>query len=70
MAPVSATAQLHRRLRQAGVPVTAVFLPHTEHAFDLLWTVWSPPARAGIHALERFLATVAVTGRDRIQLEG
>jgi acetyl esterase/lipase len=54
--------QLHRRLEQAGVPVTAVYLPHTEHGFDLLATAWSPPARAAIHVLERFLAVLAFTG--------
>jgi acetyl esterase/lipase len=56
MAPVAAMRQLHRRLEQAGVPVTGVCLPHTDHGFDLLATAWSPPARVAIHVLERFLA--------------
>ena len=43
------------------MPTTAVFLPHTEYAFYLFWTVWSPPARAGVHALKQFLAAVAAT---------
>ena len=38
---------------------TAVFFPHTDHAFDLVATAWSPPAHAGIHGLERFLAGLA-----------
>ena len=59
MAPVAAMRQLHRRLEQAGVPVTGVYLPHTDHAFDLLATAWSPQARAAIHVLERFLAVLA-----------
>ena len=62
MAPVAAMRRLHRRLEQAGVPVTAVYLPHTDHAFDLLATAWSPPARVAIHVLERFLAALAATG--------
>jgi acetyl esterase/lipase len=61
MAPVAAMRHLHRRLERAGVPVTAVYLPHTDHAFDLLGTAWSPPARAAIHVLERFLAVLAAT---------
>jgi acetyl esterase/lipase len=61
MAPVAAMRQLHRRLEQAGVPVTAVYLPHTDHGFDLLATAWSPPARVAIHVLERFLAALAAT---------
>ncbi len=61
MAPVAAMRQLHRRLEQAGVPVTGVYLPHTDHAFDLLATAWSPPARTAIHVLERFLAVLAAT---------
>jgi hypothetical protein len=43
------------------VPVTAVYLPHTDHAFDLLATAWSPQARTAIHVLERFLAVLAAT---------
>ena len=60
MAPVAAMRQLHQRLGQVGAPVTAVYLPHTDHAFDLLAT-WSPPARVAIHVLERFLAVLAAT---------
>jgi acetyl esterase/lipase len=59
MAPVAATRELHQRLQQAHVPVTAVYLPHTDHAFDLISTAWSPTARTAIHVLERFLAVVA-----------
>jgi acetyl esterase/lipase len=61
MAPVDAMRQLQRRLERAGVPVTGVYLPHTDHGFDVLGTTWSPPARAAIHVLERFLAVLAVT---------
>jgi acetyl esterase/lipase len=60
MAPVAAARQLHRRLERAGVPVTGVYLPQTDHAFDLMAT-WSPPARTAIHVLERFLAVLAAT---------
>jgi acetyl esterase/lipase len=61
MAPVAAVRQLHQRLQQAGVPVTGVYLPHTDHGFDLLGTAWSPPAHTAIHVLERFLAVLAAT---------
>jgi acetyl esterase/lipase len=63
LAPVAAMRRLQRRLEQAGVPVTGVYLPHTDHAFDLLATTWSPPARVAIHVLERFLAALATTDR-------
>jgi acetyl esterase/lipase len=63
LAPVAAMRRLQRRLEQAGVPVTGVYLPHTDHAFDLLATTWSPPARVAIHVLERFLAVLAATDR-------
>jgi acetyl esterase/lipase len=61
MSPVAAARRLHQRLEQAGVPVTGVYLPHTDHAFDLVATTWSPPARVAIHVLERFLAVLATT---------
>jgi acetyl esterase/lipase len=61
MAPVAAMRDLQRRLERVGVPVTGVYLPHTDHAFDLLATTWSPPARVAIHVLERFLAVLATT---------
>jgi acetyl esterase/lipase len=61
MAPVAATRHPHQRLEQAGVPVTAVYLPHTDHAFDLVGTAWSPQARTAIQVLERFLAVLAAT---------
>jgi acetyl esterase/lipase len=68
MAPVAAARRLHRRLEQRGVPVTAVYLPHTDHAFDLMGTAWSPQARTAIYVLERFLAVLAPTDqRPRTQ---
>ncbi|HET7517938.1 MAG TPA: prolyl oligopeptidase family serine peptidase, partial [Actinomycetes bacterium] len=63
MAPVAAMRHLHRRLEEAGVPVTAAYLPHTDHAFDMVATAWSPQARTAIHILERFLAVLAATGQ-------
>ena len=63
MAPVAAMRQLQRRLERVGVPVTGVYLPHTDHGFDVLATAWSPPARAAIHVLERFLAVLAASGQ-------
>jgi acetyl esterase/lipase len=63
MAPVGAVRELARELQHAGVPVTAVYLPHTDHMFDLAGTAWSPAARVAFHTLERFLAVIADTGR-------
>ena len=61
MAPVSAVRQLQRRLVEAGVPVTAMYLPHTDHMFDLVGMRWSPAARVAVHVLEQFLATLSTT---------
>jgi acetyl esterase/lipase len=61
MAPVAAVRRLQARLEQARVPVTAIYLPHTDHMFDLVGTRWSPAARVAIYALERFLAFISVT---------
>ncbi len=60
MAPVTAVRTLQARLQQVGVPVTAVYLPHTDHMFDV-GTKWSPAARVALYALERFLAVLSVT---------
>ncbi|HEU4542237.1 MAG TPA: hypothetical protein VFR23_14000 [Jiangellaceae bacterium] len=59
MAPVTAVRELEDRLNKAGVPVTAVYLPHTDHAFDVFGTSWSPAAGAAIHVLERFLSLIS-----------
>ncbi len=59
MAPVAAVRELERALRASGVPVTAVYLPHTDHMFDLVGWSWSPAARAATSVLERFLAGLA-----------
>jgi acetyl esterase/lipase len=61
MAAVTAVRELQARLQQAGVPVSGVFLAHTDHMFDLIGTAWSPAARVAIHVLERFLAVIATT---------
>ena len=60
MAPVIAARNLQAQLEQVGVPVTAVYLPHTDHMFDA-GTKWSPAARVALYALERFLAVLSVT---------
>jgi hypothetical protein len=41
----------------------AVYLPHTDHTFDLVGTRWSPAARVAVYALGRFLATISATGK-------
>jgi acetyl esterase/lipase len=66
MAPVAPVRRLHERLRLAGVPVTAAFLPHTDHMFDLIAVRWSPQARVAVHLLERFLAVLATAEEDPI----
>jgi acetyl esterase/lipase len=67
MAPVTAVRQLKDRLDEAGVPAAAVYLPHTDHMFDLVATRWSPAARLAFHVLERFLAVISVSAGDARQ---
>ena len=45
MAPVAAARQLRPRLDEAGVPMAAVYLPHTDRMFDVIGTAFA--ARAG-----------------------
>ena len=65
MAPVTAVRQLEDRLQHEGVAVSGVFLPHTDHMFDLIGTKWSPAARVAIHVLERYLAGIATIESPR-----
>jgi hypothetical protein len=53
----------------AGVPVTAVYLPHTDHMFDA-GTKWSPEARVVLYTLERLLAVLSVTDPARRGIRG
>lgn len=54
--PPAGARSLAARLRDHRVPVTYIELPQTEHTFDLFLPAVSPPARAALFALERFLA--------------
>lgn len=58
VAPVTATQLLQQRLVGSGVAVTALYLPHTDHGFDLVLPRWSPATRAALRELQRFLAAV------------
>jgi acetyl esterase/lipase len=68
IAPVAATRELYRRLREAGVPAVLHLLPQTDHAFDLFVPRRSPLAHAAFYSIERFLGvmeTYAVGAIDR-----
>jgi len=54
--PVAATRELYCRLVDCGVPTVNIIFPLTNHAFDLLVPVVSPPAQAAHYYLDRFLA--------------
>lgn len=51
--------ELHRKLREAGVPSVYVELPRTDHAFDKFFPEVSPPARTAMYDVDRFLALMA-----------
>ena len=65
MAPVTAVRQLEQRLQELGAPVSAVYLPHTDHMFDLIGPRWSPAAHVAGHVLGLFLAAVSRSGAVR-----
>ena len=44
MAPVADTRRLQELRELASEPVSAVYLPHTDHALDVFGMVWSPAA--------------------------
>lgn len=46
--------------------MTTVYLPHTDHMFDLIGTRWSPAARIAFHALERFLAAISTAEKSSL----
>ncbi len=57
--PVSATRQLHEKLRSMNVPSVYVELAQTEHTFDQILPELSPPAQVALYYLERFLMLIA-----------
>lgn len=63
MAPISEVRHLATEIQRVGGHVTAIYLPHTDHMFDLVATEWSPAARVTVHTLERFLAALPDTPR-------
>lgn len=56
LVPVEQARHLRQRLTEAGAPVVYLELPQTDHAFDFVRPMFSPPAQASLYALERFLA--------------
>jgi acetyl esterase/lipase len=56
--PVDTNRRMADQLAEAGVPVVHLVLPHTEHGFDLMLPLISPPAQSALYELDRFLALV------------
>jgi acetyl esterase/lipase len=54
-----AVAELHEKLRAAGVPSVKIQIPRTDHAFDLFFPKVSPSAQTAIYHVDRFLALMA-----------
>ena len=63
--PVGATKQLYNKLKEAGVPAALYLLPQTDHGFDLILPKISPVAHTAIYIIERYLALMSISGRDR-----
>jgi acetyl esterase/lipase len=59
--PLETARNLHRRLAVAGVPLTCVEYPATEHAFDLVLPWFSPAAQAVWHDIDQFLNLILTT---------
>jgi acetyl esterase/lipase len=66
MAPVEAMRAMHSKLVDAGVPVSIKILPHTDHAFDMLFWRWSPPAQSALYDIERFLTILALPESEQM----
>jgi acetyl esterase/lipase len=58
LVPVGAARALAAQLRDAGVPVTYLELPQTDHGFEIALPHLSPPALAAVAAVKRFLRTI------------
>jgi acetyl esterase/lipase len=54
-----AVAELHEKLRAAGVPSVVVRIPRTDHAFDLFVPAVSPSAQTAMYHVDRFLGLMA-----------
>jgi acetyl esterase/lipase len=55
----SAIADLHEKLRAAGVPAIKLQIPRTDHAFDMFFPEVSPAAQTAMYEVDRFLALMA-----------
>jgi acetyl esterase/lipase len=58
LVPVGAARDLARQLQSAGVPITYLELPQTDHGFEIALPHLSPPALAAVAAIKRFLRTI------------
>jgi acetyl esterase/lipase len=54
--PADATRELYAKLVKAGVPAINIVFPWTDHGFDLLFPLLSPPAQSALYDVDRFLA--------------
>ena len=54
--PVDATRELYAKLVETGVPAINIIFPWTEHAFDVFFPQFSPPAQSALYDVDRFLA--------------
>lgn len=70
MAPVKSTALLFDRLIREKVPAVLHILPQTDHGFDLLWPKIAPAAHNAFYDVERFMALMTVSTKNKVTSEG
>jgi acetyl esterase/lipase len=62
LVPIEETQSHYTKLVESGVPAINVVFPWTEHAFDLLFPQFSPPAQSALYDVDRFLALLLNDG--------
>jgi acetyl esterase/lipase len=62
LVPIEDTQVLYKKLVESGVPAINVELPWTQHAFDLMFPQFSPPAQSALYDVDRFLALLVNKG--------
>ncbi len=62
LVPIEDTQVHYTKLVESGVPAINVVFPWTQHAFDLMFSKFSPPAQAALYDVDRFLALMLNKG--------
>jgi acetyl esterase/lipase len=62
LVPIEDTREHYTKLIESGVPAVNVVFPWTQHAFDLMFPKFSPPAQSALYDVDRFLGLMLNKG--------